>query len=242
MTRRLLEAVPRPRLEELASAPLPTRFGLFEMHVFRWDDDSAHPALSKEHVALVHGNVRGQRRVPIRVHSECLTGEVFASLKCDCNDQLEFAQAEVVRRGSGIVLYLRQEGRGIGLANKIRAYALQAEGADTIQANELLHLPVDARQYDVAGEMLKALGVESVLLMTNNPDKREQLESLGIEVEGRLPILIEANPHSARYLEVKASQMRHDLPHVGGAGQRRSNGSPPPTSSVASIEALLGRN
>jgi GTP cyclohydrolase II len=238
MNHRLLEALPHPRLEELATAPLPTRFGTFEMHVFRWDDANAHPALSNEHVALVHGEVSGQRRVPIRVHSECLTAEVFGSLKCDCNDQLEFAQAEVVRRGAGIVLYLRQEGRGIGLANKIRAYALQAEGADTVQANELLHLPVDARQYDVAAEMLRALQVRSVLLMTNNPDKREQLESLGIEVEGRLPVLIEANPHSAQYLAVKASQMRHDLPQVQRANGYR-NGQAHPGTNVAPIAIRL---
>ena len=211
-----------PRLQELACAPLPTRFGTFSMHVFRWEDELAHPTLSNEHVALVYGKVRGQGAVPIRVHSECLTGEVFGSLKCDCNDQLEFAQAEIARRGYGVVLYLRQEGRGIGLANKVRAYALQAQGADTIQANELLHLPVDARQYDVAAEMLRSLGVQSVMLMTNNPDKQEQLESLGIEVVGRIPVLIPANPHSARYLAVKAAQMRHDLPQIRGNGATRA--------------------
>jgi GTP cyclohydrolase II len=204
----------RPALEELAHAPLPTRHGTFEMHVFKWDDAEAHPALSKEHVALVYGDVRGKRRVPVRLHSECLTGEVFQSLKCECGEQLERAQAEVVRRGFGVVLYLRQEGRGIGLANKVRAYALQAKGADTIEANRLLHLPVDARQYDVGAAMLRALGVESVLLMTNNPDKREQLEELGVEVEGRIPVLVEANPHSAHYLDVKRRRMRHELPHL----------------------------
>lgn len=249
MEHRIFAAHARPRLEELASAPVPTRFGTFDMRVFRWDDANAHPALSKEHVALVYGDVRGKRGVPIRVHSECLTGEVFGSLKCDCGDQLEFAQAEVVRRGFGVVLYLRQEGRGIGLANKIRAYALQAEGADTIQANELLHLPVDARQYDVAAEMLRALKVESVQLMTNNPDKREQLEALGIEVTGRIPVLIEANPHSAQYLEVKAAQMRHDLPQVQAAPRAvtahapaASHRFPGVRAGVASLEALLRGN
>lgn len=216
----------RPKLEPLAHAPLPTRHGDFEMYVFRWDDAQVHPALSNEHVALVFGDVRGQERVPVRVHSECITGEVFRSLKCDCGEQLDRAQAEIVRRGVGAIIYLRQEGRGIGLANKVRAYALQARGADTIEANEALHLPVDAREYDVAAAMLRALEIESVLLMTNNPDKREKLEGLGIRVVGRIPVLIEANPHSARYLEVKRRRMRHELPQLESA-EADSGISPP---------------
>ncbi len=212
--------IARPTLEELGRAPLPTRFGTFEMRVFRWDDRTAHPGLSNEHVALVYGNVRGRRAVPVRVHSECMTAEVFGSLKCDCKDQLEHAQAEIARRGFGAVLYLRQEGRGIGLANKVRAYALQAAGADTVDANTLLHLPIDARRYDVAAEMLRALGVESVALMTNNPDKRSQLEALGIRVVDRIPVLIEANPFSEGYLEVKRERMHHDLPQVGEGASR----------------------
>lgn len=201
-----------PRLEELAEAPLPTRFGVFQLHVFRWDDPAAHPGLSNEHLALVMGDIRGQRDVPVRVHSECLTSEVFGSLKCDCKGQLEHAQAEISRRGRGAILYLRQEGRGIGLANKIRAYALQAQGADTVEANELLHLPVDARHYDVAAAMLRALGVESIELMTNNPAKLDQLRALGIAVSGRIPVLVAANPFSASYLEVKRRRMHHELP------------------------------
>src|SRR5690606_18720550 len=192
---------------------LPTRHGLFQMHVFRWEDpDSRRLGLSNEHLALVFGNVRGQRSVPVRVHSECLTSEVFGSLKCDCKEQLENAQAEIARRGIGVILYLRQEGRGIGLANKIRAYALQALGADTIEANELLHLPVDARQYDVAAAMIESLGIGSIELMTNNPEKIESLQELGIRVERRLPMLVAANPFSASYLEVKRRRMRHQLP------------------------------
>lgn len=234
MTTRTDPVAKRPLLELLAQAPLPTRHGTFEMQVFRWEDENAHPGLSNEHIALVFGNVRGRRQVPVRVHSECLTGEVFHSLKCDCGEQLERAQAEIVRRGFGAILYLRQEGRGIGLANKVRAYALQARGVDTIEANELLHLPVDAREYDVAAAMLRSLNIESVLLMTNNPDKREQLERLGIEVSGRLPLLIEANPHSAQYLEVKRRRMRHELPHVGvGVGAEES--------AVASLRGLAER-
>jgi GTP cyclohydrolase II len=158
------------------------------------------------------GEVKGQRSIPVRIHSECLTSEVFGSLKCDCREQLERAQAEIARRGVGVLLYLRQEGRGIGLANKVRAYALQAKGADTVEANELLHLPVDARTYDVAAAMLLDLGVESVELMTNNPLKLDALRRLGVNVERRVPVLVPANPFSASYLEVKRRRMQHDLP------------------------------
>jgi GTP cyclohydrolase II len=213
------------RLEALAKAPLPTRFGVFQLHVFRWDDPQAHPGLSNEHLALVMGDVRGARCVALRVHSECLTSEVFGSLKCDCRQQLEQAQAEVARRGTGVILYLRQEGRGIGLANKIRAYALQELGADTIEANRLLHLPVDARQYDVAAAMIRSLGIESVELMTNNPGKYEALRSLGIAVERRLPVLVQANRYSAGYLDVKRKHMRHEIPSDVAHGVPEKDGS-----------------
>lgn len=204
--------LPQAKLEQLAQAPLPTRHGLFQLRVFRWDDPSVHPSLSREHCALVMGEVRGRRAVPVRVHSECLTGEVFSSLKCDCREQFDHAQAAIAQHGFGVILYLRQEGRGIGLTNKVRAYALQAMGADTVEANELLHLPVDARTYDVAAAMLRELGVESVELMTNNPAKVDELRQLGITVEKRLPVLIPANPFSASYLEVKRLRMQHELP------------------------------
>jgi GTP cyclohydrolase II len=187
---------PAPALEQLAEAPIPTRHGRFELRVYHWDDPDAHPALSKEHCALIMGDLRGRRNVPVRVHSECLTSEVFGSLKCDCREQLERAQAEIAKRGFGAILYLRQEGRGIGLANKVRAYALQAEGADTVAANEQLHLPVDARTYDVAAAMLRELGVESVEIMTNNPAKVEALKRLGIVIERRVPVLVPATPFS----------------------------------------------
>jgi GTP cyclohydrolase II len=139
---------------------------------------------------------------------------VFGSLKCDCKEQLDAAMAAIARAGEGAILYLRQEGRGIGLANKIRAYALQSRGHDTVDANRLLGLPDDARKYDVARDMLAHLGIESVRIMTNNPDKVDALRKLGVEVVGRVPVVVPANPHSARYLEAKRLRMEHDLPAV----------------------------
>lgn len=150
--------------------------------------------------------------MPVRVHSECMTGEVFGSLKCDCRDQLDWALAEIVKRGAGAVLYLRQEGRGIGLANKILAYELQAGGMDTVDANRSLGLPDDARRYDVARDMLEYLGVKSVRLMTNNPDKVAKLRALGISVVATVPVVVPPNPFSVGYLEAKRVRMAHDLP------------------------------
>lgn len=189
-----------------AEAPVPTRFGTFRMAVFRHAGDPA-----KEHVAVIHGDVRGDD-VPVRMHSECLTSEVLGSLKCDCAEQLDRALETIGREGRGVVLYLRQEGRGIGLANKIRAYALQAHGVDTVDANRALGLPDDARRYEMAASMLAHLGVQSVQLMTNNPDKVEALRTLGIVVRARRSVIIEANPHSAGYLATKRDRMRHELP------------------------------
>ena len=194
----------RPRLSGtdcLAKATIPTRHGEFDTYVFEG-----------EHVALVFGDVRGRDDTLVRIHSECLTSEVFGSLKCDCKDQLEAAMAAVARAGAGAVLYLRQEGRGIGLANKIRAYALQSDGHDTVDANRLLGLPDDARRYDVAWDMLDHLGVASVRLLTNNPAKVRGLAALGVRVNGRVPVVVAANKHSARYLEAKRLRMEHDLP------------------------------
>ncbi len=195
-----------PPLTVLARAELPTEHGTFEALVFVVGEDP------REHVALVFGDVRGRERIPVRVHSECLTGEAFGSLKCDCGAQLDTAMREVVRRGAGAVIYLRQEGRGIGLANKIRAYALQAHGADTVDANRLLGLPDDARTYEAAAAMLGYLGPRSVLLMTNNPAKVEALEALGVTVEGRLPSLVPVSEQARQYLDVKRAKMRHLLP------------------------------
>jgi GTP cyclohydrolase II len=205
----------RPQLEVLAKAPLPTRHGIFEMQVFRFcSKEAIQNGLSHEHVALVMGALEGKTNVPVRIHSECITSEVFGSLKCDCKDQLEAAQAEIARRGFGAIVYLRQEGRGIGLANKIRAYALQAHGADTVDANRLLGLPDDARRYDAAAAMLGQLGVASVELLTNNPAKEESLRALGVDVVTRIPLLVPTNPHSATYLETKRSRMRHAIPKM----------------------------
>jgi len=202
----------RKSCQWVASAPLPTRFGTFTTHVFRAVEVEGSDEVEKEHVALVFGEVAGVRGLPARVHSECITSEVFGSLKCDCKDQLDAAMADIARRGAGVVFYMRQEGRGIGLANKIRAYALQAEGHDTVDANRLLGLPDDQRRYDAVVAMLDHLGIPSLRLMTNNPLKVTSLERLGVEVEGRLPVVCTPNPHSAGYLETKRIRMAHHLP------------------------------
>jgi GTP cyclohydrolase II len=204
----------RPRLKVLAQAPVPTRHGEFQMSVFRWGAEDTEHGLSPDHVALVMGEVRGQSGVLLRVHSECLTSEVFGSLKCDCRDQLEAAQAEIARCGRGVVLYLRQEGRGIGLANKLRAYALQSSGHDTVDANRLLGLPDDARDYSAAAAMIAELGIGSIRLLTNNPAKVKALRSLGVTLEGRAPSIVGHNPHSAPYLEAKRLRMGHSLPEI----------------------------
>jgi GTP cyclohydrolase II len=181
------------------------------MIVFNYGEHDGRSGLSPDHVALVGGEVAGRSGVLCRVHSECLTSEVFGSLKCDCREQLEVAQREIATRG-GVVLYLRQEGRGIGLANKIRAYNLQAVGHDTVDATRLLDLPDDAREYDGAAAMLEYLGVESIRLMTNNPEKVEAMRRLGISVDGREPSHIRPNPFSRPYLDAKRSRMNHALP------------------------------
>jgi GTP cyclohydrolase II len=204
------ERVIRPQTEWLASAELPTKHGMFKTHVFRTTEPGDGGSY-KEHVALVYGDIVGAESLPVRIHSECMTSEVFGSLKCDCKEQLDSALAEVARRGAGAVLYLRQEGRGIGLANKIRAYDLQSRGADTVDANRLLGLPDDAREYHAAAHMLEHFDVKSVLLMTNNPAKVEALSGLGVIVKGRLPVLIPPTPFSRGYLETKRARMAHLL-------------------------------
>ncbi len=207
------------KLELHASSPIPTEFGEFQLNVFTHLSSPHEPAqrgegeTAREHIALVYGNIRGKSGLPVRVHSECMTSEVFGSLKCDCKAQLEWAMAEVVRQGAGAILYLRQEGRGIGLANKIRAYELQANGHDTVDANRLLGLPDDARHYDIAADMLDFLGVESIKLLTNNPEKVRALQALGVKVDERVPVVVEPNAFSASYLETKRLRMSHELPN-----------------------------
>ena len=207
----------RPQLKILAQAPVPTKHGVFQMSVFHWGRTDTALGLSPDHVAMVMGDVTGKSGVLVRVHSECLTSEVFGSLKCDCRDQLEAAQAEIGRRGQGIVLYLRQEGRGIGLTNKIRAYELQSNGLDTVDANRILGLPDDARDYGAAAAMLEHLGVDSIRLMTNNPEKVAALRGLGIGIEGRHGVIVGHNPFSAPYLEAKRLRMGHSLPSIAPA-------------------------
>ncbi len=194
---------------------MPTKHGNFETHVFRRPtpaNEDGSPSLALEDVALVFGDVRGREDTLVRVHSECITSEVFGSLKCDCKEQLDTAMAAVAHAGAGAILYLRQEGRGIGLANKIRAYALQSHGHDTVDANRLLGLPDDARRYDVARDMLEHLGIASVTLMTNNPAKVDGLRALGVRVGGRVPLIVKPTAQSAGYLEAKRLRMEHDLP------------------------------
>jgi GTP cyclohydrolase II len=189
-------------VELYSEAPLPTERGLFRTVVFRDRRGGA------EHVALVMGDVRGHA-VLARVHSECLTSEVLGSLKCDCRAQLDRALDLIAARRRGVLLYLRQEGRGIGLGNKIRAYALQAQGRDTYEANRLLGFPDDLRRYDVAADMLRLLGVRSVQLVTNNPLKIEGLREAGVEVRRRVALPSPANPHNLQYLRTKAERTGH---------------------------------
>jgi GTP cyclohydrolase II len=189
----------------VAHAHLPSRFGDFELYGFY---DARE---DKEHTAMVHGEARGKRGVPVRVHSECHTGDVLGSLRCDCRDQLEAALRYTGSQEFGAVLYLRQEGRGIGLLNKIKAYRLQELGLDTVEANIYLGYPDEARDYKVAAKMLSILGIESVKLLTNNPDKIEKLGAEGVTVEGRIPIVIPPNPHDEGYLTVKREKMGHLL-------------------------------
>ena len=186
-----------------ARAQLPTRFGTFMLYGF-YDNRGG-----KEHTAIVQGDVEGKERVPLRVHSECHTGDVWGSLRCDCRDQLEAATSYIAGQPFGVVIYLKQEGRGIGLLNKIKAYQLQDLGLDTIEANQYLDMPVDARDYTVAARIIDMLKIRSVALLTNNPDKIGQLQAAGMPVVDRIPVVIPANPHDKEYLDVKREKMGH---------------------------------
>src|SRR5512140_2670124 len=187
----------------VAMAELPSRFGDFHIVAFENNRDG------KEHVAITKGDVIGASNVPVRLHSECLTGDVMGSLRCDCRDQLEAALKKIGRMEKGVVLYLRQEGRGIGLINKIRAYSLQDQGLDTVEANLALGFRDDERDYAIAAHMLHSLDVRSVKLMTNNPRKIGEIERYGVKVTGRIPHVIPPNEHNRFYLETKANRSGH---------------------------------
>ena len=185
--------------ERVVSARLPTRHGDFHLHLYSNSVDK------KEHLALVMGELSPDEKVLVRVHSECLTGDVLGSMRCDCGEQLAQSLEMISKAGKGVLVYLRQEGRGIGLRDKLRAYNLQDEGLDTVDANLALGHQADDRDYDVAALILKNLGVTKISLLTNNPNKIEELQRLGIEVIERIPLQGEVNPENARYLLTKAA-------------------------------------
>jgi GTP cyclohydrolase II len=186
---------------------LPTPWGVFDLHGFEESETD------KEHIVLTLGDIGDGRPVLCRVHSECLTGDALFSLRCDCGAQLQAALQKIAAEGRGVLLYLRQEGRGIGLLNKIRAYKLQDEGADTVEANERLGFGADMRDYGICKAMLAHLHVTSVRLMTNNPRKVQALRSQGIEVLERISLQFGQNPHNAKYLATKAGKLGHMFDH-----------------------------
>lgn len=188
-----------------AEIEMPTKYGNFKMYGF------TEKVSGKEHVALVLGDVENADSVLVRVHSECLTGDIFGSKRCDCGEQLEFALKSIKEEGTGILLYMRQEGRGIGLINKLKAYKLQEEGYDTVEANVKLGFQPDLRNYDIAASILKSLKVYNVKLMTNNPEKVLGLENYGIKVLERVPVIIKANDVNDFYLKTKKEKMNHIL-------------------------------
>ena len=198
--------VAQPSLVRLAAeAELPSRYGAFRVVAFE------SPTDGKEYAAVVRGVVADAEGVPVRLHSECFTGDVMGSLRCDCRDQLEAALTFIGSQEAGAVVYLRQEGRGIGLANKIRAYALQERGLDTVEANLALGFKDDQRRYDIGADILRLLGIRSVYLLTNNPSKQDSLERLGVPVLGRIPLRVAPNEHNAFYLETKRLKSGHLL-------------------------------
>ncbi len=196
-------------VERVVSTSLPTAFGEFAAVGYRSLVDDKH------HVAMVKGDVDGAEDVLVRVHSECLTGDVFHSLRCDCGDQLASALAMIEQEGRGVLLYLSQEGRGIGLLNKLRAYKLQEEGLDTVDANLKLGLPADLRDYGIGAQILGDLGLTSIRILTNNPKKIIGLEGYGLSVTEQVPIQAMPNPHNQAYLDAKRDKMGHVLHHQG---------------------------
>lgn len=190
-------------VKRVVSTVLPTRYGEFTVHLYRSETDS------KEHIALVKGEISAERPTLVRVHSECLTGDVFGSLRCDCHDQLVAAMQKVEKEGCGVVLYMRQEGRGIGLVNKLQAYRLQDEGLDTVEANEKLGFRPDLRDYGIGAQILRDLGIGKIRLMTNNPRKVVGLHGYGLEIVERIPLEVDPNEKNVQYLVTKRDKLGH---------------------------------
>jgi 3,4-dihydroxy 2-butanone 4-phosphate synthase/GTP cyclohydrolase II len=195
----------KAQLEDLVQTPLPTRHGDFLLHYYSNSIDG------KEHIALVKGEVANKDNIPVRIHSECFTGDVLGSVRCDCGEQLAMSMQMINEAKAGILIYLRQEGRGIGLLKKLQAYNLQDQGMDTVDANIQLGHLADEREYDVAALILRSLQVKSIELITNNPKKINALEKLGIHVAKRIPIIVPAHQHNLGYLKTKAKKMAHML-------------------------------
>jgi 3,4-dihydroxy 2-butanone 4-phosphate synthase/GTP cyclohydrolase II len=192
-------------VERVETVNMPTDYGNFDLHLYRSKIDGQH------HVALVRGEVAGQKNVLVRVHSECLTGDVFGSRRCDCGPQLHQAMRQVAEAGRGVIVYMRQEGRGIGLAPKIKAYKLQEQGYDTVEANQKLGYGMDLREYGLGAQILCDLGLKTIRLLTNNPKKVVGLEGYGLKIIEQVPIRVKPNPHNERYLKVKREKMGHLL-------------------------------